>query len=86
MTLPGTSTGTTPPHETETELTGFAVTAPSNIQVGTPFDVTIRALGDDNSTLTNYTGTVYFDLITGSSSDISPLITEEGLTFSLDNK
>ena len=84
--LPGANNGSAPSLGINAQLSGFAVTAPADIYTHSPFKISVRALAPDGTTLTNYTGTLYFDLISGSSSNISPLLTEEGFTFTPDNK
>lgn len=81
VTLPGSQTN--PPENTviKSPLAGFAVTAPTEVKINTPFDITVRALAHDTATLTSHTGTLYFDLLTGATADTSGLLTDEGFLF-----
>jgi len=46
----------------------FTVTAPANATVGSPFNFTVKALGQSNATASGYTGTVHFTSTDGSAS------------------
>ncbi len=56
-----------------------------DVKTNKPFEITIKALDQYGATLTNYTGTVYFDLIVGAYADMSPIAIDEGYTFTAAN-
>lgn len=68
ITLPGKTTTTTPP-TTSTPATSFgafnsfSVTAPTEVKANTPFDIVVKALDKNGKIVTNYNGTIYFDLL-----------------------
>lgn len=64
VTIPGNpdAAPTTPTIPKDT-LAGFAVSLSKDIKTDAPFDITVKALDQSGATLTNYTGTIYFDLI-----------------------
>lgn len=81
VTIPGNPntevpTSTTPPIAKNT-LAGFTVTVSKDVKINTPFEITVKAIDQSGSTLTNYTGTVYFDLIIGAYADMSPITLDE---------
>ncbi len=68
ITLPGKTTPTPPPTtSTPTTSVGtfnsFSVTAPKEVKANTPFDIVVKALDKDGKVVTNFTGTLYFDLL-----------------------
>jgi hypothetical protein len=83
IVLPGkTTTPITPTTPTNTQATpgvlnGFLVTAPKEVKVNTPFDITVKALDKNGNILTNYAGTLYFDLIEGSYNNFTLPVTDE---------
>lgn len=83
VTIPGTSgASTTPAQPTsppipQKKLAGFSVTVSKDIKTNTPFEMTVKALDEYGNILSNYTGTVYFDLINGSYMDMSPIALDE---------
>lgn len=68
ITLPGKTTTTTPP-TTSTPSTSFgafnsfSITAPTEVKANTPFDIVVKALDKNGKIVTNYNGTIYFDLL-----------------------
>lgn len=58
-------------------LAGFAVNVSKDIKTNTPFDISIKALDQYGDILTNYTGTIYFDLIVGTYADVPPITLDE---------
>lgn len=91
ITLPGkdinttTNTSTTSTTNTNTSTTGtlkrFTVTLPKEVKVNVPFNVVVKAIDQNGNTLTNYTGTLYFDLMNGTYSNITLPITDDGYQF-----
>jgi len=83
IVLPGKTTTptTTPTTQTTPQspgvLNGFLVTTPGEVKVNTPFDITVKALDKKGNTLTNYAGTLYFDLVEGSYNNLSLPVTDE---------
>lgn len=69
ITLPGKTTTTTTPPTTSTPTTSvgafnsFSVTAPKEVKANTPFDIVVKALDKDGKVVTNFAGTLYFDLL-----------------------
>jgi len=70
ITLPGKTTpvpkptSTTTPSTISTEpLNSFAVTFPKEVKANAPFDIVIKALDKNGKTVTNYAGSIYFDLL-----------------------
>lgn len=67
ITLPGKTTTTPPATSTSTTSFGafnsFSVTAPKEVKANTPFDIVVKALDKDGKVVTNFTGTLYFDLL-----------------------
>ncbi|MCB9806319.1 hypothetical protein H6768_00125 [Candidatus Peribacteria bacterium] len=92
ITLPGknetptTNTNTTTPVLTNGSLKRFSVTFPKEVKVNTPFNLTIKALDQNGNTLTNYTGTLYFDLMSGAYSNITLPINDDGYQFTSTDK
>jgi hypothetical protein len=89
VTIPGNPNAepeTTTPTIPKNALAGFAVSLSKDIKTDAPFDITVKALDASGATLTNYTGTVYFDLIVGAYSDISAIAIDDGYTFTLADK
>lgn len=88
VTLPGTNSDSTSSEtnvsNTKT-LAGFAVNVSKDIKTNTPFDISIKALDQYGDILTNYTGTIYFDLIVGTYADVPPITLDEWYTFTLTN-
>lgn len=87
MTIPGSPGVPSQPTTglPQYKLAGFSVTIPKDVKTNTPFEITVKALDQYGATLTNYTGTVYFDLIVGAYTDMSPIALDEGYTFTAAN-
>lgn len=88
ITLPGKvlTPSTTTPQQQTSVFNNFTVTAPKEVKVNTPFDITVRALDKLGNTMTSYTGTLYFDLIEGSFNNFTLPVTDEGYVFQASDK
>ena len=87
ITLPGTTPTPTPTTTNNAPLTAFYITVASKeVKVNVPFDITVRAIDKNGNTLTSYTGTLYFDLLTGAYANISLPMTDEGYAFIASDK
>lgn len=84
ITLPGKPiipTTSAPPQTTTNVFNTFTVTAPKEVKVNTPFDITVRALDKAGNTFTSYDGTLYFDLLKGSFNHFTLPAIDEGYDF-----
>jgi hypothetical protein len=63
VTLPGknTTSSNTSQKETTPILDNLVITLPSVVAANEPFDIKVTAVDANGKTLTNYTGTIYFD-------------------------
>lgn len=67
-------------------LGSFSVAAPEEVKTHVPFTITVKALDPDGNIITNYAGTIYLDLTTGSYENILLPTGDEGFTFSPENQ
>lgn len=76
---------TTPPvldaAPAEKALGGFIITIPPKPAVGSPTNVTITAVDEVGNVFTGYTGTIFLDLVSQATTDMSTPLDENGYTF-----
>lgn len=72
-------------NQNASQVADFVISAPAEVKINTPFDITVSAVNSAGQVLTNYLGTIYFDTNNLESDVIFPN-TQQSYTFTTADK